>query len=111
MSARWYRSPELILNTPTYDSSIDIWAIGCIFHELEAALIVNSSKEKAHKILFQGTSCYPLSPNYNEKKEIEVTKHDQLVKILKTLGVKQDNQFDFLEEEIETKLYVNKVVQ
>ena len=25
-----------------YDEKIDIWAIGCIFHELEAALIVNA---------------------------------------------------------------------
>ena len=42
ISARWYRSPELILNLPTYNSAIDIWAIGCIFHELEAALILNN---------------------------------------------------------------------
>ena len=110
MSARWYRSPELILNLPTYDSAIDIWAIGCIFHELEAALIVHHNKEKEHKILFQGQSCYPLSPNYNEKKEIEVTKTDQLVKILKTLGTNQDDQFDFLGDEYETKLYINKLI-
>lgn len=88
MSARWYRSPELCLNLDTYDTKIDIWAIGCIFHELETTLIENQSNSKAaaHRILFQGTSCYPLSPNLNEDGEIEVTKNDQLVKILKTLG-------------------------
>lgn len=30
----WYRSPELLLGTTTYDSSLDIWSIGCIFGEL-----------------------------------------------------------------------------
>ena len=30
---RWYRAPELIL-TRSYDSSIDIWAAGCILAEM-----------------------------------------------------------------------------
>ena len=30
----WYRSPELLLGTKTYDSAIDMWSIGCIFGEL-----------------------------------------------------------------------------
>jgi cell division cycle 2-like protein len=30
----WYRAPELLLNCTIYDSSIDIWSIGCIFAEL-----------------------------------------------------------------------------
>jgi serine/threonine protein kinase len=30
---RWYRAPELIL-TRSYNSSIDIWAAGCILAEM-----------------------------------------------------------------------------
>ncbi|KAM3420998.1 hypothetical protein BST61_g1424 [Cercospora zeina] len=30
----WYRAPELLLGTTTYDSAIDIWSLGCIFGEL-----------------------------------------------------------------------------
>jgi cell division cycle 2-like len=30
----WYRAPELLLGAKEYDSSIDIWSIGCIFGEL-----------------------------------------------------------------------------
>ncbi|EME41940.1 hypothetical protein DOTSEDRAFT_177361 [Dothistroma septosporum NZE10] len=30
----WYRSPELLLGATTYDASIDMWSIGCIFGEL-----------------------------------------------------------------------------
>eukprot|EP00906_Rhabdomonas_costata_P022888 RCo032954 len=27
---RWYRAPELIMELPSYDSAVDIWAAGCI---------------------------------------------------------------------------------
>ena len=30
----WYRSPELLLGTPIYDSAVDMWSLGCIFGEL-----------------------------------------------------------------------------
>ena len=30
----WYRAPELLLGTTVYDSTIDVWSIGCIFAEL-----------------------------------------------------------------------------
>ena len=31
--SRYYRAPELILSCSDYGSSIDVWAIGCIFAE------------------------------------------------------------------------------
>ncbi|CCI46939.1 unnamed protein product [Albugo candida] len=30
----WYRPPELLLGTTSYDYSVDMWSIGCIFAEL-----------------------------------------------------------------------------
>ena len=30
----WYRSPELLLGTPTYGFDIDMWSLGCILGEL-----------------------------------------------------------------------------
>jgi cell division cycle 2-like protein len=30
----WYRAPELLLGTPDYNWTIDIWSLGCIFGEL-----------------------------------------------------------------------------
>ncbi|XP_073993208.1 uncharacterized protein isoform X2 [Rhodnius prolixus] len=35
VSSRWYRAPELLLSSDRYDSSIDIWALGCIVMEME----------------------------------------------------------------------------
>ena len=34
MVARWYRPPEIILDSGVYDFKIDIWSLGCIFAEL-----------------------------------------------------------------------------
>lgn len=34
MVARWYRPPEIILNSNSYDSKVDVWSMGCIFAEL-----------------------------------------------------------------------------
>jgi len=30
----WYRSPELLLGAKSYNASVDMWSIGCIFGEL-----------------------------------------------------------------------------
>ncbi|CAL5334412.1 unnamed protein product [Camellia sinensis] len=31
---RWYRAPELLLNSSEYTAAIDVWSVGCIFMEL-----------------------------------------------------------------------------
>lgn len=31
--SRWYRSPEVILTEKDYDSTLDIWSMGCILAE------------------------------------------------------------------------------
>jgi serine/threonine protein kinase len=34
VSTRWYRAPELLVGSKSYEKSIDIWALGCIIPEL-----------------------------------------------------------------------------
>jgi serine/threonine protein kinase len=34
VSTRWYRAPELLLRSTTYNSPVDIFALGCIMAEL-----------------------------------------------------------------------------
>lgn len=31
---RWYRAPELLLNSADYTGAIDVWSVGCIYMEL-----------------------------------------------------------------------------
>ncbi|XP_024985869.1 cyclin-dependent kinase F-4-like isoform X1 [Cynara cardunculus var. scolymus] len=34
VSTRWYRAPEVLLQSPTYGSAVDLWAMGAIMAEL-----------------------------------------------------------------------------
>jgi len=58
VSTRWYRAPEILLHSTTYNKSVDIFAMGCIAAEL-----------------FMGQ---PLFPGKNES--------DQLYRICAVLG-------------------------
>ena len=82
---RWYRSPELILIERDYGRPVDVWAVGCIFAELLTKLETN---EKGRKSLFQGDSCYPMSPDSKAAKltgGFRVGEGDQLKKILEII--------------------------
>ncbi|CAM9846176.1 unnamed protein product, partial [Discosporangium mesarthrocarpum] len=34
VQTRWYRAPELLCYSSTYDTAVDIWSVGCIFAEM-----------------------------------------------------------------------------
>ena len=38
VSTRYYRAPEIMLSGKSYDKSIDIWSVGCIFAEMVEGL-------------------------------------------------------------------------
>ena len=45
IATRWYRAPEILMNSKHYDYKVDIWSIGCIMAEMMIG-----------KVLFAGTS-------------------------------------------------------
>ena len=59
-----------------YDDKIDIWSLGCIFAEM-AYMWNQKGRDASNRYLFQGNSCFPLSPNKNDKvkedKEEDIT--------------------------------------
>lgn len=76
ITSRWYRPPEIILVEKNYNSAIDIWGLGCILAEMLFCVNANKAAACGEKIkldrytrkveearfLFQGNSCFPLSP-------------------------------------------------
>jgi len=34
VATRWYRAPEILLGSNKYDTSVDLWSLGCIFGEM-----------------------------------------------------------------------------
>jgi mitogen-activated protein kinase 1/3 len=82
---RNYRAPEVIL-LQDYTSSIDIWSTGCIFGEL----LKFTENKSSH--LFEGGSCFPISPcgTLGDSGENVVGEDDQIIKILKVVGSNQE---------------------
>lgn len=46
VATRWYRAPEIMLNSKGYSKAIDIWSVGCILGEM-----------LANRPLFPGKHC------------------------------------------------------
>jgi serine/threonine protein kinase len=83
VQTRWYRSPEVILLEPNYDSKIDVWSFGCTFAELIKFEMNNGTPMSNSKnALFPGQSCIPLSPSSSRQE----WKQGQLNLILEIFG-------------------------
>lgn len=47
---RWYRAPELLLNSSDYTAAIDLWSVGCIFMELMNRKPLFPGKDHVHQM-------------------------------------------------------------
>ena len=105
--SRWYRAPEVSLVEKQYDQAADMWSFGCIIFELLQYICKNP--DTFHKCfqqdryLFQGGSCFPLSPCKHKQPDKEGKKvantigsNDQVKVILRSLGEPSDNDLSFL---------------
>lgn len=75
----WYRAPDILLGSKMYDSSVDIWSIGCIFAEMILGI--------------------PMFLGKNE--------NEQLDRIFNILGTPSDNEYPWLKESPEWNGYIN----
>ncbi|RVW74738.1 Mitogen-activated protein kinase-like D5 [Vitis vinifera] len=47
---RWYRAPELLLNSSDYTVAIDVWSVGCIFMELMDRKPLFPGRDHVHQL-------------------------------------------------------------
>lgn len=80
VATRWYRAPEIMLNSKCYNKSIDLWSVGCIFAEMFTK-----------RALFPGK-------NYLE----------QLTLILNILGMPPEDELNFIRND-KARNYVKSV--
>ena len=68
---RYYRAPELLCEATTYDKSIDVWSIGCIFAELicREPLFLGKSPLQQLKMIAKVLPCPP-------SEELEFVQHE-----------------------------------
>ena len=50
---RWYRAPELLLGNKIYNSSIDMWAVGCVLAELIGRKALFAGKDYVEMLKLQ----------------------------------------------------------
>jgi mitogen-activated protein kinase 1/3 len=60
VASRWYRAPEIML-LENYDTASDMWSFGCCLYEL-----LRMSDKNGKSVLFQGDSCFPMSPKFDQ---------------------------------------------
>ncbi|THD27019.1 Mitogen-activated protein kinase [Fasciola gigantica] len=60
VATRWYRAPEIMLNSKGYTKSIDIWSVGCIFGEMFSSKPLFPGKHYVDQLsLILGVLGYP----------------------------------------------------
>ena len=80
VQTRYYRAPEVILTNKSYDFAVDVWGIGLVLGEMLRKKDHRDQFKRSE--IFQGNSCYPISP-FNDEDEHVVDKDDQLACILR----------------------------
>ena len=61
---RWYRAPELLLNSTDYSAAIDVWSVGCIFMELINRQPLFPGRDHMHQMrLITEVTCHRPSPH------------------------------------------------
>ena len=105
VGSRWYRAPEVSLVEKQYDQASDLWSFGCIIFEL--LQYVQKNKEtfyddfQVKRYLFQGGSCFPLSPckkkqAESDKKQNVIGTTDQVKVILESIGAQTEEDLSFV---------------
>ena len=82
LSTLWYRAPELLLGSSTFNNKIDLWAIGCIMMEMLSGAVAFPGQEGV-----QFRSPYPdvSHSNFNS---------DQVRKVLSLAGTPTPKSLD-----------------
>ncbi|KAK4429698.1 Mitogen-activated protein kinaseD5 [Sesamum alatum] len=62
---RWYRAPELLLNSSDYTAAIDVWSVGCIFMELMDRKPLFPGRDHVHQLRLLMEELLPLEADWH----------------------------------------------
>ena len=97
-----------------------MWSTGCIFGELLRKMSdyqptnpINDLPKNYQYVLFQGSSCFPLSPcnqmrSGNNGDNLIIEEDDQFKKIIETLGPLSETEMSFIDD-INMKGYMSSL--
>ncbi len=56
----WFRSPEIVMGSTTYDLTADLWSVGCIFYEMVSGItLVKTASNDDYRILYEVVAALP----------------------------------------------------
>eukprot|EP00923_Selenidium_pygospionis_P046223 GHVN01079713.1.p1 GENE.GHVN01079713.1~~GHVN01079713.1.p1 ORF type:complete len:526 (-),score=58.29 GHVN01079713.1:182-1678(-) len=107
VATRWYRPPEIILLSESYNEKVDVWGLACIFAELLQTHDRNQSDPVLRTSLFPGGFAFPLSPHrgqypYNRR-------HNQITLIMSLMGAPSQETLD-TQLDVHARSYVQELV-
>ncbi|KAL0484356.1 p38 MAP kinase [Acrasis kona] len=76
-STLWYRAPELLVACCDYDSSVDMWSVGCVFAELLLGRVMFRGRDELHQ--------FHLVSNFNVRSLFSDTIEDSALNLLERL--------------------------
>ncbi len=62
IATRWYRAPEVVMNTSQYTFAIDMWAVGCIVGELLCGKPLFRGTSTLHQLSLINAGVGPVTP-------------------------------------------------
>lgn len=66
VATRWYRAPELLVGDTQYGTSVDVWAVGCVFGELITGEPLWPGKSDIDQLYHVVQTCGPLTQRHVE---------------------------------------------
>lgn len=91
---RWYRAPELVLMQDNYGFKVDVWALGCLFAELQSMKKENCPNSKDRSPLFPGKTLQTSSGEEGLTEE----NSEQLSVIFDVMGTPSAEDCEFVED-------------
>jgi serine/threonine protein kinase len=74
VATRWYRAPEIMLNSKAYTKAIDVWSVGCIVAEMLGRKALFPGKHYLDQLkLIMGIIGYPSPQDVDQIKNEKVS--------------------------------------
>eukprot|EP00826_Nyctotherus_ovalis_P051102 TRINITY_DN6371_c0_g1_i6.p1 TRINITY_DN6371_c0_g1~~TRINITY_DN6371_c0_g1_i6.p1 ORF type:complete len:433 (-),score=120.53 TRINITY_DN6371_c0_g1_i6:74-1372(-) len=92
---QWYRAPELVLMQDNYGYKVDVWALGCLFAELQSMKKENCPNCKDRSPLFPGKT---LQTMLCGEEGLTEENSEQLSVIFDVMGTPSAEDCEFIED-------------
>ncbi|WVZ22429.1 hypothetical protein V8G54_000973 [Vigna mungo] len=104
---RWYRAPELLLNSSDYTAAIDVWSVGCIFMELMDRKPLFPGRDHVHQLRLLMEVTYSIVFIMRRTSSASKSVYNRHALTLQLIGTPSEDDLGFLNEN--AKRYIRQL--